>query len=554
MADVYVAFVREDQSFAEALAIALQGSGFAVSRSTSVVDAITECPAIIVLWSAAAARSRLFMDAAERAHQSGKMVLARLSQEPVPAAFGGVEVYGLQHWRGDPEDTAIDPVVFHVDRLVSRARLGPNGGQAPPPPQQASARGVVHPFPAQAAGMRGSTRGQGGGAAVQPEPAPNPYPPQPAPAPAPSAPSDPLAEEAAYWRRIQNSNDPADFEGYLARYGERGTFAELAVDRIRKLRTTRPQQAAPPPPQQRGGFPINAPPPRRSSDAARIEPHPARSRPRIEAPPSEPRGGGGFGRTILLLFLLAGLAGAGWWAFSRQNAAQPQIEEPGEDWTPPPPPSGIEGEEGPTLSDEPDLPEPTFDRAAKRTREEPPARAATPPLRQPPRETPRSEPAPAASDSTPAPVLRRIEPATPPAPSVDPRAAEDLMRDLTPPRQDPTAATSAPAAAALPGASTPAQPARAVWAKRPSGAQLAAVYPATAQRRNVSGTVSMSCVIQPDLSLSCTVARENPPGFGFGAAALRVAQSYRAAPNLADGRPAPGARITVPITFRAAEE
>lgn len=552
MADVYVAFVREDQSFAEALAIALQGSGFAVSRSTSVVDAITECPAIVVLWSAAAARSRLFMDAAERAHQSGKMVLARLSQEPVPASLAGVETHGLQQWRGDPEDTVIDPVVFHVDRLVSRARLGPNAGQAAPPQQQqqAPARGVVHPFPAQAAGMRGVTRGQSGGAAVQPDAAPNPYPMQQMPAPAPaSAPSDPLAEEAAYWRTIQNSNDPADFEGYLARYGERGTFAELAVDRIRKLRASRPPQSTAPAPQQRGGFPINSPPPRRASESARIEPHPARSRARIEVPPSEPRGGG-FGRTLLLLVLLAALAGAGWWAFSRQNAGQPQVEAPGEDWSPPPPPSGLEPEEGVALSDEPNLPEPTFDRAAKRTAE-PPASRPGAPQRPPIQQPARPETNPATPEVTPAPVLRRLEPAPQPSPSLDTRAAEDLVRDLAP--QGPaeptssvlTPATTAPAAAG---------PARAVWAKRPTGAQLAAVYPSNAQRRGVGGTATMSCLIEPDLSLSCDVEGETPPGFGFGAAAQRAAQSYRSAPQLADGRPAPGARIPVPITFRAAEE
>ena len=42
MSDVYVAFVRDDQSYAEALAVALQGSGFTVSRSPSVVEAIDE--------------------------------------------------------------------------------------------------------------------------------------------------------------------------------------------------------------------------------------------------------------------------------------------------------------------------------------------------------------------------------------------------------------------------------------------------------------------------------------------------------------------------------
>jgi hypothetical protein len=552
MADVYVAFVREDQGFAEALAIALHGSGFAVSRSTSVVDAITECPAIIVLWSAAASRSRLFLDAAERAQQAGKMILALLSQDPVPASFAGVETCSLTRWLGDPEDPEIDPVVFQVDRLVSRARLAP-GGRAAASQQTAPPRGVVHQFPAQAAGMRGSAaRAQ---AATQPEAVPNAYNNQTVPAQqAPAA--DPLAEEAAYWRRIQNSNDSADFEGYLARYGERGTFAELAVDRIRKLRAGRPvpqQQAAPPQQQkaaafQRGGFPINTPPPhRQAAEPSRAEPHPARTRPRMEMPPAEPNQGGGFGRTLLVLILVGALAGAGWWAYSRRSAPAPGAENQVEDWTPPPPPAGMDNriEAGVSL-DESALPSPKVELPGSRKQEEQQARPAT-----------ETRPPSFAETLTPAPTLRKIEPGAavaapggpvispgaPPPAAIDPREAEAMARDLTPQAPAPAAAPAAPVALAKP-----------IWTRLPTAAQRSGLYPAIARDRGKAGSAQLSCVIMPDLGLTCSVASETPQGMGFGAAGLRVAQFYRAGPTLTDGKPSPGERVTLPIRFNSDQE
>ncbi|MDZ4775331.1 MAG: hypothetical protein SGJ23_00925, partial [Alphaproteobacteria bacterium] len=221
MSDVYVAFVRDDQPFAEALAVAMQGSGFTVSRSSSVVDAIGECAAIVVLWTPAAARSKLFVDAADRAFRSGKMVLARMGSDPLPPMFAGTEAHALSRWTGDPESQDIDSIVFHVDRLVSRARLASGGrpvpeqSEAAPPP-----RGVVHRFPS-----------GGGAAAARARPADQP---QPTMARA-AAPADPLAEEAAYWRQIQHSNNPGDFYAYLERFGRGGTFAELAEARIGAL-------------------------------------------------------------------------------------------------------------------------------------------------------------------------------------------------------------------------------------------------------------------------------------------------------------------------------
>lgn len=532
MSDVYVAFVRDDQSYAEALAVALQGSGFSVSRSSSVVEAIEQCAAIVVLWTPAAARSKLFIDAADRAFRAGKMVLARMGNDPLPQMFAGAESHALGRWSGDPESPEIDSIVFHVDRLVNRGR--PRGGAAEPPADTPRS-GVVHPFPGAGGAMR----------AARPVEAPRPAaPPQAYPM---AAPADPLAEEAAYWRRIQNSTDPNEFYAYLDRYGRGGTFAELAETRLRQL-TPRPQRPPPTgagmpgpipqplpmqaPPIGRGGFTMSPPAGGRAPPPLRADPPPLRPR---DPEPEAPRGMGGGLRGLIFLVFLAIIGGGGYYIYSQLQGPPPAASADASDepWSPPegtpadPEPPGGEGV--------------SVAAAAPRT---PPPRATAPIERRAPAET---EPPP------PPPVFRTLAPAPtqppPAATTADPGV--DLARDVGPvAAPPPPAPVAAPAPATV--AAAPAEPAtvRPVWTRRPSGRDLQAAYPAAAARQGVEGRVVLDCLIGNDLAIRCRARSETPAGYGFATAALRVAQQFRAAPALADGRPAAGERATVALVFK----
>jgi protein TonB len=46
------------------------------------------------------------------------------------------------------------------------------------------------------------------------------------------------------------------------------------------------------------------------------------------------------------------------------------------------------------------------------------------------------------------------------------------------------------------------------------------------------------------------VISEDPTGWGFGEAALRISRNFRAAAQTNDGRPTSGGRTRVPISFR----
>jgi outer membrane biosynthesis protein TonB len=590
MSDVYVAFVRDDQPFAEALAVAMQGSGFTVSRSSSVVDAIGECAAIVVLWTPAAARSKLFVDAADRAFRSGKMVLARMGSDPLPPMFAGTEAHALSRWTGDPESQDIDSIVFHVDRLVSRARLASGGRAVPEQPEAAPPpRGVVHRFPS-----------GGGAAAARARPAEQP---QPTMAHA-AAPADSLAEEASYWRQIQHSNNPGDFYAYLERFGREGTFAELAEARISALGPRsapaphqpsayqpqqppsmqhapqhapqyqpqyqpQPQPQQPPPrqpphqqpyqqpgpgpgPVARGGFNMQPPPAARPAPrpapqpAPRLDPHPARAR--VEAPPSAaPRdtGGGGM-RGIVFLIFLAVVGGGGFYVYQQFRGPAPDSETAvsTEDWLPPTTSSNPADDGQPTdaVGDPNPIPAETTSAAPRRE----PA----------PRQQQAASAASVVEDGpTPQPTLRTI-PSTASAPPPerypatvgDPEAASAFLREVAPPPVATTAPVATPAFAA-PAARPPSRPR---WAQRATGRDLTAAYPAAAARRNVEGRVVLDCLIGADLAIRCRATSETPGGYGFAAAALRVAQKYRAQPTMEDGRPSAGERTTIAINFRPA--
>jgi TonB family protein len=76
-------------------------------------------------------------------------------------------------------------------------------------------------------------------------------------------------------------------------------------------------------------------------------------------------------------------------------------------------------------------------------------------------------------------------------------------------------------------------------------------YPARAARLGVAGKAVLDCLIQPDGSMTdCEVAAEDPPGFEFGRAALRLSAQFHVGPQ---GAPPPPAaawrRIVFPLRF-----
>jgi protein TonB len=102
----------------------------------------------------------------------------------------------------------------------------------------------------------------------------------------------------------------------------------------------------------------------------------------------------------------------------------------------------------------------------------------------------------------------------------------------------------------------PAPPRPSVVTNPAWGRRVDPEYPERAAARGVDqiATVRVSCALQPNGSLTdCRTVSEDPPGLGFGAAALAAARRSRVTPGTVDGA-AVGARVEYNVRFRPPEE
>ena len=98
--------------------------------------------------------------------------------------------------------------------------------------------------------------------------------------------------------------------------------------------------------------------------------------------------------------------------------------------------------------------------------------------------------------------------------------------------------------AAVPGPPTISNP---HWLQTPR--DLARYYPMMALRREIEGAVQLDCLVTTTGALQCAVVSETPANWGFGVAAIRIAQDYRMVPAMRDGAPVE-ARYRMRVPFR----
>lgn len=142
-------------------------------------------------------------------------------------------------------------------------------------------------------------------------------------------------------------------------------------------------------------------------------------------------------------------------------------------------------------------------------------------------------------------------PPPPPPPDRPPPPPPPEQRVPPPDLSAPPTPTPIPVAVDPPPAPpTPAVLTGMVWLQRPSSQDFNRYYPQRALDREQEGRVMLDCLVDASGRISCTVASEEPSGWGFGEAALRISRNFRAAAQTSDGRPTSGGRTRVPITFR----
>lgn len=91
------------------------------------------------------------------------------------------------------------------------------------------------------------------------------------------------------------------------------------------------------------------------------------------------------------------------------------------------------------------------------------------------------------------------------------------------------------------------------WITPPTAIDALKFYPPEAQKKGVSGSAVIECVLQVSGDLrNCQLASETPTGWGFGEAALAAAPFLKARPYSINGVPYEGS-LKTPIVFRFPE-
>jgi TonB family protein len=93
--------------------------------------------------------------------------------------------------------------------------------------------------------------------------------------------------------------------------------------------------------------------------------------------------------------------------------------------------------------------------------------------------------------------------------------------------------------------------ARPVWVQKPTAADIARAYPAAAAKAHDRGYATIACKFSPAGRLrDCKVVNEPSAGSWFGAAALKLADSFQAKTVDANGDQVGGGTVLIPIYFQ----
>ena len=132
MTDVFVSYARPDEPQAKRVADALHALGYRVWRDDElpahrayaevIEERLTSAKAVVVLWSAEAAKSQWVRAEADAARSAGSIVQAMLDGITPPMPFNQIQCADLSNWSGDENAGGWRKLVASVEALTGRGK------------------------------------------------------------------------------------------------------------------------------------------------------------------------------------------------------------------------------------------------------------------------------------------------------------------------------------------------------------------------------------------------------------------------------------------------
>jgi hypothetical protein len=114
MADVFLSYAREDSARAEQVARGLAAVGIDVfwdneippgaTWADHIEQKLTQCKALIVLWSADSTKSQWVREEARMGRDKGVLIPVMIDNSQPPFGFGEVQAANLATWNGEPDN------------------------------------------------------------------------------------------------------------------------------------------------------------------------------------------------------------------------------------------------------------------------------------------------------------------------------------------------------------------------------------------------------------------------------------------------------------------
>jgi hypothetical protein len=166
MADVFLSYAREDAPRAEQIARGLQQAGLDVfwdneippgaTWADHIEQKLTQCKALIVLWSEHSTKSQWVREEARMGRDKGVLIPVMIDASRPPFGFGEVQAANLSGWTGAADDANWRRFLDAVLRFSQNApRPAPTPVQPPASPRAAAQPASSWSAPAQTESKKG---------------------------------------------------------------------------------------------------------------------------------------------------------------------------------------------------------------------------------------------------------------------------------------------------------------------------------------------------------------------------------------------------------------